>query len=75
MFPGFQFLSVKARSYLAPRWPLGHTHGWDRRDAANEVMATDLISVSEMRQYFPDSDIVYGRVGGVPKSMVAIRSS
>ena len=28
MFPGFQFLPVSARSYLAPRWPLGHTYGW-----------------------------------------------
>ena len=73
VFPGFQFLPVKARGYLAPRWPLGHTHGYEARTAVNEVMATELLSASEMKEYFPDSDIVFERFGGVPKSMIAIR--
>lgn len=73
MFPGFQFLPVKARGYLAPRWPLGHTHGYEAHDALNEVMATHLLSASEMKEYFPDSNIVFERVAGVPKSMIAIR--
>jgi hypothetical protein len=73
MFPGFQFLPMKARTYLAPRWPLGHTHGWQPHAAANEVMATDLLSVAEMREYFDDAQIVFERVGGAPKSMIAIR--
>ncbi len=73
MFPGFQFLPVGARSYLAPRWPLGHTRGWDGREATNEVMATDLLSLFEMRDYFPDAVIVFERIGGLPKSMIAIR--
>jgi hypothetical protein len=73
MFPGFQFLPVKARGYLAPRWPLGHTHGYEAHDAVNEVMATHLLSASEMKEYFPDSTIVFERIAGVPKSMLAIR--
>jgi hypothetical protein len=73
MFPGFQFLPVKARGYLAPRWPLGHTRGYDPRDAVDEVMGTDLLSASEMKEYFPDSSVVFERIGGVPKSMIAIR--
>ena len=73
MFPGFHFLPVKARGYLAPRWPLGHTHGWAARAAVNEVMATHLLAASEMKEYFPDSNIVFERIGGVPKSMIAIR--
>jgi hypothetical protein len=73
MFPGFQFLPVRTRAYIAPRWPLGHTHGWDARQAANEVMATDLLSASEMREYFPDAEIVWERVAGLPKSMIAFR--
>lgn len=73
MFPGFQFLPIRARSYLAPRWPLGHTHGWKPHDAANEVMATELLSASEMHGYFPDAKIVWDRVAGVPKSMIAIK--
>jgi hypothetical protein len=73
MFPGFQFLPVYARSWIAPRWPLGHTHGWDPRTATNEVLATELLSASEMRDYFPDAEIRWERIGGAPKSMIAIR--
>lgn len=73
MFPGFQFLPVNARGYLAPRWPLGHTRGYEARAAVNEVMATDLLSASKMRHYFPDSQTVFERFGGIPKSMIAIR--
>ena len=73
VFPAFQFLPFRARSYLAPRWPLGHTRGWEPDAAANEVMCTDLLSASEMRAYFPDAEIVWERVAGVRKSMLAIR--
>lgn len=75
MFPGFQFLPVSARSYLAPRWPLGHTYRWESDASANEVMSTELLSASEMRQYFPDAEIVWERIAGVPKSMTAIKYS
>jgi hypothetical protein len=73
LFPAFQFLPFEARAYLAPRWPLGHTYGWDEHAASNEVMATDLLSVSEMREYFPHAEIILERFGGVPKSLIAIR--
>lgn len=75
MFPGFQFLPVSVRSRIAPRWPLGHTYGWDADASADEVMSTELLSASEMRQYFPDAEIVWERVAGVPKSMTAIKCS
>jgi hypothetical protein len=75
MFPGFQFLPVAARSYLAPQWPLGHTYGWEPDAAADEVMSTDLLTASEMRHYFPDAEIVWERIAGVPKSMTAIKHS
>src|SRR4051794_12410933 len=73
MFPGFQFLPVKTRGYLAPRWPLGHTHGYEAHAAVGEVMGTDLLSATEMKEYFPDAEIVFERFGRVPKSMIAIR--
>lgn len=31
LFPGMQFLPLNARQWLAPRWPLGHTYGWDEK--------------------------------------------
>jgi hypothetical protein len=73
MFPGFQFLPVAARSYLAPRWPLAHTYAWEPDAAADEVMSTELLSASEMRRYFPEAEIVWERIAGVPKSMTAIK--
>lgn len=73
MFPGFQFLPVSVRSYLAPRWPFGHTYGWEPGASADEVMSTELLSASEMRCYFPEAEIVWERIVGVPKSMTAIK--
>jgi hypothetical protein len=74
MFPGFQFLPVALRAAIAPRWAIGCTHGWGRKAAADTVMWTELLSASEMRHYFPDAQIVWERVAGLPKSMLAIKS-
>lgn len=73
IFPAFQFLPFRARSYLAPRWPLGHTYGWEERAAADEVMGTQLLSASEMHEYFPDAKIIWERIVGIRKSVMAIR--
>lgn len=73
IFPGMQFLPLRARAWLAPRWPLGHTYRWSADDARDEVMFTHLLSVTEMRSYFPDATIRWERIGGVPKSMTAVR--
>ena len=73
MFPGFQFLPVGARAAIAPRWALGHTHGWECRAATNEVLSTHLLSTTEMREYFPGAAIAWERVLGLPKSMIALR--
>ena len=75
MFPGFQFLPVSVRTYLAPRWPLGHTHGWESGAAAEEVASIELLSASDMREYFPEAHLVWERVLGLPKSMIAIKYS
>jgi hypothetical protein len=75
MFPAFQFLPIAARSWLAPRWPLGHTRGWSADAATNEVMSTELLSVAEMRSYFPNGEIVWEQVAGLRKSMIAIKTS
>jgi hypothetical protein len=73
VFPGMQFLPLTVRSWLAPRWPLGHTHGWAAPEARDEVMFTELLSVTDMRTYFPDARIAWERVAGLPKSMTAYR--
>jgi hypothetical protein len=75
MFPAFQFLPIAARSWLAPRWPLGHTRGWSAEAATSEVMSAELLSLAEMRTYFPDAEIVWERIAGLPKSMIAIKTA
>lgn len=73
VFPAMQFFPVQVRQYIAPRWPLGHTRGWDPQQALNQVMSTELIGATEMRTYFPDGRLYWERFLGLPKSMIAIR--
>jgi hypothetical protein len=73
VFPGMQFLPMNVRSWVAPRWPLGHTHDWPAEEATQEVMCTELLSLTEMRFYFPDARIAWERFAGLPKSMTAFR--
>jgi hypothetical protein len=73
VFPAMQFLPVQARKHIAPRWPLGHTRGWNLEQALNEVMYTELIGATEMRAYFPDGQLFWERFFGLPKSMIVVR--
>ena len=73
VFPAMQFLPVPVRRYIAPRWPLGHTRGWDPEQAFDQVLSTELIGATEMRSYFPDGRLLWERFLGLPKSMIAIR--
>lgn len=73
VFPGMQFLPTNVRGWIAPRWPLGQTHGWPEQQATQEVMCTELLGVTDMRFYFPDARIEWERFAGLPKSMTAIR--
>jgi hypothetical protein len=75
MFPGFQFLPVVIRSYIAPRWPLGHTAGWGVRNASDEVMSTELLSRFELGFYFPTAQIAAERFLGMTKSLFALQKS
>ena len=39
-----------------------------------ERKGADLVSLTEMRSYFPDSEIVHERFAGLTKSLIAIRT-
>jgi hypothetical protein len=73
LFPGMQFLPLRVRWSIAPRWPLGHTRGWSRSQALDEVMSTELIGATEMRAYFPDGILYWERFLGLRKSIIVIR--
>lgn len=71
--PGMQFLPVRLRSTVALRWPLGHTPARDAEDALSAVLWTELLDRTQMRHYFPDARLLAERVGGLTKSLVAVR--
>jgi hypothetical protein len=74
LFPGFQFLPFPARVLITQHWNVGHNPALrGKREAAALVASTELISGTEMRAYFPDSEIWSERIAGIPKSIVAIK--
>jgi hypothetical protein len=73
LFPGFQLLPVRARAAITLRWPLGHYTGVDSMaEAVRWTLATELVSQTELRHYFPGSAIWRERVLGMTKSLVAV---
>jgi hypothetical protein len=73
LFPGFQFLPARARAAVTLHWPLGNYTGVRTKvDAVRWSLATELVSATELRHYFPGSAIWRERVLGVTKSLVAI---
>jgi hypothetical protein len=73
-FPGLQFLPVPARAAAVRRWPFGHAAIGGRAESTDAVLATELLSLTEMRLLFPDSDIWHEKAAGLTKSLVAVRT-
>jgi hypothetical protein len=73
VFPMMQFLPVAARARVARDWPLVHTRAASAEEALADVQWTELIGITELRGYFPDSEVVMERMGGLVKSIVAVR--
>lgn len=71
LFPGLQWLPVRARIAVSQHWPLGHVPRAGRAQATRHVQEVELLSVTEMRSYFPASRIWIERFAGLPKSLVA----
>ncbi|WP_202862456.1 hypothetical protein [Antricoccus suffuscus] len=74
LFPGMQFLPMAARSRIALSWPLTHTRAKTLAEARDGAMWTELIGLTEIRSYFPDSEIAIERFLGIPKSLIAIKA-
>jgi hypothetical protein len=75
IFPLFQFLPFRARLMVCQHWRTLHLSApKDRAVAAELVSSVELISATEMRTYFPTSEIWFERIAGLPKSLVAIQA-
>jgi hypothetical protein len=77
VFPLLQFLPVCARAAVARRWRLGHRHvpREERREAVASALGVELLSKAEMTYYFPDSELVGERYGGLTKSLISVKDA
>lgn len=74
-FPCFQFLPFQARLMICQRWKTLHASACkDPAEAAEMVASVELTSATEMRMYFPDSEIWFERIAGLPKSLVSVKA-
>ncbi|MBR7191554.1 class I SAM-dependent methyltransferase [Gordonia sp. SCSIO 19800] len=73
MAPGFQFLPFEARVRLSQRWKIGHIRTQDRKTAIERVNEIELIGISQMTDYFPNSEIWREKSLSLTKSIVAIQ--
>ena len=73
LFPGQQFLPTPAKAVVSQRWTPSHIRSTDPRSAVADSLSVELLGVTEMRYYFPDSHIVYERFAGLVKSLIAWR--
>jgi hypothetical protein len=71
VFPGFQFLPLRARAQISERWPLSARRG---RSTIDYVLHVDLLSLTEMKFLFPESEMYKERAAGLVKSLVAVRT-
>jgi len=72
VFPGQQFLPARGRIWLSQRWKGGHVQSTPDT-APDDVLWIELLSVTELRHYFPDADIYRERFCGITKSITAVR--
>jgi len=74
VFPAMQFLPLRARAELTMRWPLSPGRADNLPEAIANAASVELLSLTEMRSYFPASRLWYERFGGLIKSVVAIKA-
>lgn len=73
LFPFMQFLPLRVRAAITQYWPLSPARAGNLRDAVGNAASVELLSITEMRSYFPDSTLWYERFGPLVKSITAIR--
>ncbi len=74
IFPGFQFLPLAARARITRFWPLIHTRAGTWEDSIRTALEVELVSLTEMRFLFPDAVMHRERLGGLTKSIIAVRT-
>jgi hypothetical protein len=71
LLPGLQFLPLNMRAKAIRYWPLSPARPRGRQ-ALDDVLEVELVSVTEMKYIFDDSEILRERVLGLTKSLIAV---
>ncbi len=71
LFPGLQFLPQRARAWAIRHWPLSPASP-NPEQALRDVLEVELLSKTEMKYYFPRSELLEERVLGLTKSLIAV---
>ena len=74
VFPGMQFLPLKARAFVAQTWPGGNRDVSTAEQSIDDCEWVELLDITAMRSYFPDAVIWHERFAGLVKSIVAVKA-
>lgn len=72
--PGMQFLPITARAAMAQHWPVALWRAHSRQDALRRILNVELLDRTQMRYYFPGSELRAERICGIPKSLIVYRA-
>jgi len=74
LFPYLQHLPKAVQASVIVSWPVGNYGMVRERDVAlKRIMDIELLSVVEMKAYFPDARIQRERLSGLTKSLIAVK--
>ncbi|MFI5896526.1 class I SAM-dependent methyltransferase [Actinoplanes sp. NPDC051513] len=73
--PGMQFMPAAAQAAMLRKWPLVHTPPGDKKGAVESALWVELLGRTQMRYYFPDSELRAERFAGLTKSLIAVRNA
>ncbi|CAN5832195.1 hypothetical protein BH24ACT5_BH24ACT5_11360 [soil metagenome] len=68
-----QFLPTKAAAKLGEVWPLVHGRPSSWGESVTAQLEVELLDITQMHHYHPDSEIAYERALGLVKSLIAIK--
>lgn len=71
LFPGAQFLPVALQAQVLKRWPLIDNSA-DIPSAVGRAADIELMSITQMRSYFPEARLLKEHAGGMTKSLICL---
>lgn len=71
--PFLQHAPVAVRAWVSRWWPLMHSRAQDWHTSVYNALEVDLLSKTEMRWLFPDSQLLVEGWMGLPKALIATR--